>query len=239
MLKRMISDQREGRLPGGERAIMGRRHAREEHHNRQDDPEERPEWSANPINDHGTPSMNPSGGSSLRRGVQWRPVPSALGAQHRHRPEHDPEAVRDVGDLDHPDSQGPSPTAPRRALRNQTDRKERCDTSRWARGLWPRSPSAMPRRRAHFAASAPGWLPASHRPPSRWRYRGRGRGSPVSYALRRALVRLELESQGAVNGGEASRVGQRDSQTSMGFERARRPSVDRASARSSSPARLF
>ena len=45
------------------------------------------------------------------------------------------------------------PTAPRRALRNQTERKERCESTRCARACGADS-SAMPRRRS-LTASAP------------------------------------------------------------------------------------
>ena len=53
-----------------------------------------------------------------------------IGPQHRQRAEYHPEAVLDVGELDHQHGKG-QPRPPRRALRNHTERKER-----WGRSLW-------------------------------------------------------------------------------------------------------
>ena len=155
--------------------------------------------------------------------------PECTGAQHRHGPEHDPEAVRDVGDLDHPDREA-RPTAPRRALRNQTERNDRCDTRRWARACGAglvrpcrgggRSP---PRHRPP---------PARHRPPSRWRYRARGRGSLDRAHPRCSRLRASRAREARSRGERPLRL----RSTRPRRLRGRRPSVDRASA--SSPALL-
>ena len=102
------------------------------------------------------------------------PVPEGAGAQHRHGPEHDPEAVRDVRDLDHRRPPGPDP--PRRARRCGT---RRSGTRGATRADGP-GPGGRIRRPCPDAGRSPARRrppPVRHPPPSRWRCRALGHGS--------------------------------------------------------------
>ena len=107
-------------------------------------------WSANPIM-MTDPTMNPTAVPPMaRRAVA--PVPRALERNTDMVPSTTQKPCWTFVISTTPTARA-RPTAPRRALRNQTERNERCDTSLRARACGAVS-SAIPRRRP-LAGSAP------------------------------------------------------------------------------------
>ena len=148
--------------------------------------------------------------------------PERVRPQHRHGPEHHPEAVLDTLVTSTTATARASPIAPRSALRNQTERNEKWERSRCAK-TYEEDSSAIPRRRSMTASapaassaasatisvampSARAWNPGSSEPARSSSPEGSAGGAVVTDVVSDALSVLTSASSSALISCSSRRV---------------------------------